>query len=264
MRHTDHGAFQNPLDSVDHALDLFRVDIQPARDDQILVTPDNADIAVSITHGHVAGDEEAVITEGFGGLLRHFPIAEKDIVAALLDDADLAIRQWRAGLRVGNADVHTGKRKADGAGAAVAIERIRGAHIGFGHAIAFKNGFAGARLELAVRFRQKRRRAGDEQPHMRAGLAGEAVMVKKPRVEGRNPHHCGRLRHPFQRHVSRIFRQEDHRPADQRQQVAGHEQAVGMIDRQHVKKHVIGCEAPVVAKHLGIRAQVAVAQLRPL
>ena len=264
MRHADDGAFQDSLDIVDHAFHFLRVDIQPAGNDQVLVAADDADIAVGITHRHVAGDEEAVLAEGLGGFFRHFPIAEEDIVAALLDDADLAIRQRRAGLRIGNPDFHAGKRKPDGAGAAVALERVRGAHVGFGHAVALEDRLARQFLELAMRLCQQRGRPGNEQPHVRRGFGGEALMVQKPGVEGRHTHHRGGFRHPFQRDIGREFRQEDHRAADHRQQVACHEQPVRVIDRQHVEQRVIGGEAPVFTQHLGVRAQVPVAQLGAL
>ena len=99
---------------------------------------------------------------------------------------------------------------------------------------------------------------------MRRRRAGETVMVEKPRIEGRHAHHRCCRRHPVQRGIGREFRQEDHGAANHRQQIAGNEQTVRVIDRQHMKKHIIGTEAPVVAKHCGVRQQIAMAQFRAL
>ena len=50
----------------------------------------------------------------------------------------------------------------------------------------------GAREERRVGLGQQRRRAGDEEPHVRGRLAGQARVRKQPRVEGRHAHHGGR------------------------------------------------------------------------
>jgi hypothetical protein len=99
MGKADHGAFHDAGNVVDQAFDLFGIDVIAARDHQILVAPDDAQIAVIADLAQIAGDEEPVLAEFRGGLFRHLPIALKDVGAAHLDGADLALRQRRAGSR---------------------------------------------------------------------------------------------------------------------------------------------------------------------
>ncbi len=123
---------------------------------------------------------------------------------------------------------------------------------------------AGAGLEFAMGIGQQRRRARDEQPHMRRDLAGQPGMVYEAGIERRHAHHRGRLRQQRQHLVGIELRQKDHRAAGQQHDVGCDEQAVGMKDRQGMQQHVIGREVPVVDQHLGIRGEVAVAQHRAL
>ena len=60
------------------------------------------------------------------------------------------------------------------------------------------------------------------------------------------------------------FRQEDHRGAGEQRDVARHEQAVGVIDRQRVDQHVLVGEAPVVDQRQRIRREIIVRQHRAL
>ena len=94
--------FDHAGDGVDLALDLLRVDVEAAGDDEVLAAADDRDVAVVADQPEVAGDEEAVGAELGRGLLRHPPVALEDVRPLHLDHADLALRQRRAGLGVGD------------------------------------------------------------------------------------------------------------------------------------------------------------------
>lgn len=55
----------------DDFFDFLRIDVEAARNDQVLVTTDNGDIAVFANGGEVTGDKEAIGAEfgcGFSGI----------------------------------------------------------------------------------------------------------------------------------------------------------------------------------------------------
>src|SRR5690606_6509205 len=54
MRHADHGAFENPGLLVENELDLLRVDIVTAGDDEVLRPADDRDIAILVDHADVS------------------------------------------------------------------------------------------------------------------------------------------------------------------------------------------------------------------
>ena len=94
---------------------------------------------------------------------------------------------------------------------------------------------AGARFPGAVRLLQQRRRAGDEEAHVRRRPLGEVVAVEQARVEGRHAHHHRRVRHRGDHRAGLEFRQEDHRGAGAQHRVGGDEEPVGVVDRQRVQ-----------------------------
>jgi hypothetical protein len=123
---------------------------------------------------------------------------------------------------------------------------------------------AGAGAEGAVRLGEQRRRAAGEQPHMGAGLAGEAGMLEQARIERRHAHHGGRLRQQPQHLVGIELLQEDHRAARDHHGIGGGEQAVRVIERQRVKEHVLVGETPALHQHLRVGGEIAVAEHRAL
>src|SRR3546814_20238657 len=64
-------------DLVDAELDLLRIDVEAAGDDEVLGPPDDMDVAALVDRRHVSGDEEAVLAELGGGLLRLAPRSEE-------------------------------------------------------------------------------------------------------------------------------------------------------------------------------------------
>ena len=91
MRHADHCGFGDIGPVVEHRLDLCWIDVEPARNDQILLAPDQLDRTVRIDKAHVAGDEIPIGPEFRSRFLRHLPIALEDVRPPHLDDADLAL-----------------------------------------------------------------------------------------------------------------------------------------------------------------------------
>ena len=103
---------------------------------------------------------------------------------------------------------------------------------------------AGARAPFAVRLRQERGRARNEQANMLCCLPRQPHIRQQPRVEGRHAHHHRGLRHQA-KHLVRIRpRQKQHRASRHQGRVGRHEQAMGMVDRQRVQQHVAVGEAP--------------------
>ena len=59
-------------------------------------------ISVFVDATKIAGNEETIVAQLFSGLLGHLPIARKHIGPAHFQHADFALRQGRAGCRVGD------------------------------------------------------------------------------------------------------------------------------------------------------------------
>ena len=229
-----------------------------------LPRPGNIDVAARVDVAEVARDEEAVLAELGLGLLGHPPIALEHVGAADLDHPDFALRQYGAGLGVGDADLHARQRHADAARDPVAVIGVGGVHVGLGHAVALEDGVAGAGAELLVGLGRERRRARDEQAHVRHQLAGEVRPRQEARVEGRHAHHRRRLGQQAH-HVREVeARQVEQRAAGHQRDVGGDEQAVGVEDRQRVQQPVIGGEAPGVAQGRRVGGEVAMAEHRTL
>ena len=172
--------------------------------------------------------------------------------------------QLLAGFGIGDAHGHAGQRMADRAGNAIAIIGVRRVHVGLGHAVAFEHGVAGARGPFAMGVGEQRRRAGNEQPHVPRGFFGQRRALQQAGIEGRHAHQHGRARHQLDDQFGIELRQEDHRGAGEQRDVARHEQAVGVIDRQRVDQHVVVGEAPVVDQRERVRREIVVRQHRAL
>src|SRR5205085_4733249 len=96
VRHAHDRALRDAGHVVDVALDLRRVDVVAAADDQVLAAADDGDVAALVHLADVAGAEPAVVGELLPGLLRHAPVALEHIGAFHLDAADLACRDLAA------------------------------------------------------------------------------------------------------------------------------------------------------------------------
>src|SRR5438105_1269120 len=70
MRQADHRRFAHALQRIDLCLDLFRIDIQSAGDDDILCAANDVEITLIINSTEIGGDEEATDAERFCRLLK--------------------------------------------------------------------------------------------------------------------------------------------------------------------------------------------------
>ena len=96
MRDADHGHLGDGRVLVQHLLDLPRVHVVAAPDDQVLLPVDDVVVAVGVHPGHVAGAEPSV-GDRLGGGLGLVPVALHHVVAADGDLADLPARHvWPA------------------------------------------------------------------------------------------------------------------------------------------------------------------------
>src|SRR3546814_19586608 len=83
-------------DRVDAELDLLRIDVEAAGDDEVLGPPDDMHVAALVDRRHVSGDDEDVLAELGRGLLRRAPVPADDVVALPPMPAARAPRQGPA------------------------------------------------------------------------------------------------------------------------------------------------------------------------
>jgi hypothetical protein len=77
-------------------------------------------------------------------------------------------------------------------------------------------------------------RARDEHRYARSGLSSTAPELAAAGVNGGHAHQHGGARHQFYDHIRIEFRQKIIAARREQRDVARHEQAVGVIDRQRV------------------------------
>src|SRR4029077_16735147 len=165
-RDTENSALEHALDRVDLGLDLLRIDIEAARNHEVLGPPDDVNVAIVINVGQVAGCKIPVSAKLLLRFLRHPPIAGEDVRPLDLDHADFASLNRRATLEVGDAHADSWKRETDRTRPAFAVVRIGCDHVGFGHAVALENREASAGPPSSVSLGEQRRRTRDEEAHI--------------------------------------------------------------------------------------------------
>ena len=157
-RHLGHGRVL-----VQRLLDLPRVDVVPAADDQLLLPVDDEEVAVLIDPGQVPGAEPAV-GDGGCGRVRLAPVALHDVVAADRDLADLALRHVGAGV-IDGAHLHPGDGGADRARLALPVRVVeRRDRRGLRQPVTLQDRAAERLLELAQHLDRERGPAGHAQP----------------------------------------------------------------------------------------------------
>ena len=282
MRHADHRGFGHAVHFVEITLDLLRIDVVAAGDDEVFAAPDDGQIAVGIETADIAGLEPAIGREFFARFFGHAPIAGEHIGAAHLDVADLAGGARRAGAAglhvVHHAHTHLGQGQADGARAAlrrIAVVRVAREHDGLAHAVAFEDGVAGAFAPKLEGLGQQRRRARDEDAQLGADIGVEAVFLQQAHVIRRHAHHHGAAWQQGEHAFGVELGQKDLLGTGDQGAMAGDEQAVHMKERQRMQQHIAPAgfglfaparitPAPVIAQHQRIAAQIAVGQHRAL
>ena len=197
MRRAHHGTFHHPGNGIQHRFHFRRVDIEPAADDEILRAARDEHVPPRVDIPQVAGDEETVVPKFLGRFHWHAPVPGKHIRPAYFNDADgtgAVDREVTPGGGVRNAYLHAGQGRPHAARYPLPFIRVRGVHVGLGHAIAFKDGVAGTGLEGLMGLGGKRRGTGDEQAHASHRVAREPGLGQQPRVERRHTHQHRRLR----------------------------------------------------------------------
>ena len=154
MRHANDRAFCHARQLIDVALNLGRVDVVAAADDQVFAAAHDRHIAGRVYATDIAGLEEAVSAELFCGFFWHAPIALEDVWPGHLNAANLIDRQGVPGF-VDDPQSHTGQWPSHGATAALALAceiRVGREHDGLAHAVTLHNGVAGLALPLSKGF----------------------------------------------------------------------------------------------------------------
>ena len=121
---------------------------------------------------------------------------------------------------------------------------------------------AGALLPRGEGVDEQRRRAGDEEPHVRRRLAREAALGQHAHVERGHAHEDRGARHRGDRRLGIELVEPDHGAAVDERAMHADEQAMRVIDGQRVDEYVTALlgrsPAPVVPEHQRVREQVAV------
>src|SRR5690606_3541290 len=95
----------------DRGLDLARIDVLPAADDEVLEAAGDGDVAALVHDADVAGVQPAVGVDGLRGRVGQVVVAEHDLVAAGADLARLPDGQRRA-VRPGDLHLDLPQRRA--------------------------------------------------------------------------------------------------------------------------------------------------------
>ncbi len=119
-----------------HVLDLARVHVEAARDDELLGSPDDAEVAVVIELADVAAAEPSVGVERVAGRVVPVPVAGEHVRSA---EQDLARRP--SARRTST----PGSGKPTVPGTPLAVVGIRHVHDRLGHAVALQHAHARAR-----------------------------------------------------------------------------------------------------------------------
>src|SRR5690606_34264656 len=96
MRYADDGGLVHAGERIQLFLDLLRIDVEPARNDEVFRAPDDRHPAILRHDRQVTGDEIAVGAELLLRLLGIAPVTLEDIRAFYLQHANFARRQDRA------------------------------------------------------------------------------------------------------------------------------------------------------------------------
>ena len=91
MGDTHDSTLKDTLLVIQKKLNLFWVDVVSTRDYQVLVAPNDVQVAVFIDLPKVTSDEEAVFPQFLGCFLGHLPIPFEDVGATHLNLADVPL-----------------------------------------------------------------------------------------------------------------------------------------------------------------------------
>ena len=190
MGHGDDRGLADGLVLVEDLLDLARVHVVAAADDQLLLAVDDEEVAVLVDLGHVAGLEPAVLVDGLLRLLLALPVALHHVVALDGDLADLALVDLVA-VVVDHLHLDALDRGADRAGLALLVGVVERRHRrGLAQAVALEHVAAEGLLEALHDL------DGHGRAARRADLErGDVVVLLAVEVEHRREHRRDALEH---------------------------------------------------------------------
>ena len=223
---------------LERGLDLARVDVQPAADDQLLAAAGDLEApVVGVEPAEVAGAEPAVGGERLRRGLGALPVAREDLRAA---DEDLPVRPRRGASRSRAAPSPRGR-------AAAGRRRVRDVEPGLGAAVALERGAAPSHAATrSASAAEQRRRAGDREAQrgqVRGGdpLPGDAGARTSPGTANSTVAPCAAIAS----HSAAGSKRLDHDGARPGQQAEVHAaQAVLVRERQRVDEDVVRAPAP--------------------
>src|SRR3974377_396850 len=93
MRHPDHRRLRNSWKGVEKKLDLLRVHVEAARNDEVLRAPDEREVAICVKDAAITGPTKTVGRELLGVLFGLSPVAGQHVRAPHLHVAWLACGQ---------------------------------------------------------------------------------------------------------------------------------------------------------------------------
>ena len=223
--HADDRRLHHRLHLVDQLLDLFGVDVVTAGNNHVLGAANDRYPPLCIHDAKIPGDEIPVVAKFLGGLVRHLPVALKNVGTAYLYRAHLTVGECCA-IIVGNAHFDARQGESNATGDPFTEQRIGGVDDGFAHAVALENAVPGTRLPRGKGLFGQRRRTADEHAHALAHRRVEMRLVQQPRIERRHAHHDRGLGKVTEHLLRFEARQEDRRRSTQQRTVQRNEQAV--------------------------------------
>src|SRR3954447_18160397 len=265
VRHAEHGGLGHRGMLVEDLLDLARVDVVAAADDQLLLAVDDEEVAVLVDLGHVATVEPAVLDRVLGGV-GLVPVALHDVVALDDDLADLALVDLVA-VVVDDLHLDALDRRADRALLALALAVVeRGDRRGLAQAVPLEDRAIELVLEVAHELAGQRRAARDTDAQRRGvGVVG-MLVVEDRAVHRRHAHEDRHAVAPddLQRLGGIEARDQGQRGAGGHRRVERARLAERVEQRQRPEDHVVGRRVVERARDLGVAAQVVVRELGAL
>src|SRR5229473_2550642 len=177
--------FRNLFLLLKKLLDLSRINIEAAGDDQVAPASAQRVVTIGRTYRQVASAEIAVEKGGARGFVP-FPVTGENIWPFEMDFTGFVIG-YRLAAFVEEQYRDTGHRQAHASRPAIAKIGVAHVHECFAHAVALQNAVPKLCAELFEDLGGQRCRAGDKQAHPGADFAGLLERsIEKPNVHGRH------------------------------------------------------------------------------
>src|ERR1700709_525228 len=262
----DHRRFADPRVLVEHLLDLARVDVVAAADDQVLLAIYDVEVALLVALRHVPRVEPAAAHRLRGGV-GALPVALHDVVAADHDLADFALGDLVVVL-VEDLHLYPFERGADRPRLALAIGGGAGGEPrGLREAIALEHDRPEGLLEAAQHLDRHRGAAGDAGPKGGGVIALALGVVQQCPIHRWDAVEVGDAvaLHRLQRLAGIESGDQGEAGADHQRGVHADRLAEGVKERQAAEDDVAGGDfGGGAGGDVGVAVQVGVGELGPL